>query len=182
MVCSSQWQRLGSDSFHWVRIARVFVLQSAFGGVVPETWLGPLQMEQTILTLLPGRRASRCFCNLMNQEKVIPRVYSTGRGPALIQYQQLPSTELAIGIPTVWSLPSKEAVSRGAGSGQCLWTRFDLLLSCSQVYLRRRYWRSGLRLCVFLSVLCSFQRAPTKSLFVLVVFGRASFLGVARGR
>ena len=47
---SSQLQQLGSDGFHWVRVARVLGL--------PEPWLGPS-------TLLPGRRAIGYFCILV---------------------------------------------------------------------------------------------------------------------
>ena len=67
---------------------------------------------------------------------------------------------LAIGIPLVLSLPTGKAASRGAGRGQCPWPRFDLLTSCSQVYLRRGYWHSGTtRMCHF-SGLCSLLRSP----------------------
>ena len=50
----------------------------------------------------------------MNQEKVIPRVYSTGRGPAL-QHLLLPRRPgQAIGFLTVLILLAGKAASRGA--------------------------------------------------------------------
>ena len=75
-------------------------------------------------------------CGHVNQEKVIPWVYSTGRGPALHHLPLPRRPGLAVGLLSVLSLPAWKAVSRGAGRGLCPWPRFFDLLSSGTVVQR----------------------------------------------
>ena len=88
-----------------------------------------------------------------DQEKVIPRVYSTGRGPVFIQYLLLPLPGTGYRFsPTVLSLSAGKAASRGAWK-RCLVLSF--ILSCDRNHLRCGYVCSGILGVVFLLVFCS---------------------------
>ena len=73
-------------------------------------------------------------CGHVNQEKALPRVYSTGRGPALHHLLLPRRPGLAVGLLSVLSLPAGKAASRGAGRGLSPWPRFLISFQAAQWY------------------------------------------------
>ena len=80
----------------------------------------PVFLGSQFVSLLPGngpfRGCAHQFedmrCGHVNQEKVLPRVCSTGRGPALHHLLLPRRPGLAVGLLSVLSLPAWKAVSQ----------------------------------------------------------------------